>query len=60
VILLAEAFLQRFSAQYQLPQPSLTPDVRRALLGHRWPGNVRELRNAIERSVLLSPPGTLV
>ncbi|HYR21069.1 MAG TPA: helix-turn-helix domain-containing protein, partial [Myxococcales bacterium] len=60
VIPLAEAFLQRFSAQYQLPQPILTPDVRRALLAHRWPGNVRELRNAIERSVLLSPLGTLV
>ena len=59
VILLAESFLRRFSAQYQLPQPSLTQDVRRALLAHRWPGNVRELRNAIERSVLLSPPGTL-
>jgi len=58
VILLAEAFLRKFSAQYQLPQPTLTPEVRRALLAHPWPGNVRELRNAIERSVLLSPPGT--
>ena len=58
VILLAESFLRRFSAQYQLAQPSLTPEVRRALLAHPWPGNVRELRNAIERSVLLSPPGT--
>ena len=58
VILLAEAFLQKFSTQYQLPQPSLTPEVRRALLAHPWPGNVRELRNTIERAVLLSPPGT--
>ncbi|PYP43996.1 MAG: hypothetical protein DMD42_08770 [Gemmatimonadetes bacterium] len=57
VILLAEAFLRKFSAQYQLPQPGLTPEVRRALVSHSWPGNVRELRNAIERSVLLSPPG---
>ena len=58
VILLAEAFLRKFSAQYNLPQPTLSPEVRRALLAHPWPGNVRELRNAIERSVLLSPPGT--
>ena len=58
VFLLADAFLQRFSAQYQLPQPSLTPEVRRALRTHQWPGNVRELRNTIERAVLLSPPGT--
>ena len=58
VILLAEAFLRKFSTQYKLPQPTLSPEVRRALLTHPWPGNVRELRNAIERSVLLSPPGT--
>ncbi len=58
VILLADSFLRRFSAQYQLPQPMISPDVRRALLAHPWPGNVRELRNTIERAVLLSPPGT--
>ena len=59
VIRLAEAFLQRFSVQYGMPQPSLDPDTRRALLAHSWPGNVRELRNAMERGLLLSPPGTL-
>jgi two-component system response regulator HydG len=59
IMLLAEYFLRKFSAHYQLPEPAITPDVRRALLAHTWPGNVRELRNAIERAVLLSPPGTL-
>ena len=59
VMLLAQFFLKKFSAQYQLPEPGITPEVRRALVGHSWPGNVRELRNAIERAVLLSPPGTL-
>jgi len=59
VLLLAEAFLTRFSRQYGLPEPPLTPDVRRALLAQAWPGNVRELRNAMERALLLSPPGTL-
>ena len=60
VMLLAAFFLRKFSVQYQLPQPTITPEVRRGLLAHSWPGNVRELRNAIERAVLLSPPGTLV
>ena len=60
VILLAEFFLRKFSAQYQLPQPTISPDVRRALLAHAWPGNVRELRNTIERAVLLSAPGTFL
>ena len=59
VLLLADAFLKRFSAQYGLPEPSLNADVQRALLTHAWPGNVRELRNAIERALLLSNPGSL-
>ncbi|HEV2671864.1 MAG TPA: sigma 54-interacting transcriptional regulator [Gemmatimonadales bacterium] len=59
VLLLAAAFLKKFSAQYGLPEPSLNPEVRRALLAHTWPGNVRELRNAIERALLLSTPGDL-
>jgi DNA-binding NtrC family response regulator len=58
VMLLADFFLRKFCAQYQLPEPTITPDVRRMLLAHSWPGNVRELRNAIERAVLLSPHGT--
>jgi len=57
--LLADFFLRKFGAQYKLPQLSLTPEVRRALLAHAWPGNIRELRNAIERAVLLSSPGTV-
>jgi two-component system response regulator HydG len=59
VLLLAEVFLSRFSKQYGLPQPALAAETRRALLAHAWPGNVRELRNAMERALLLSPPGTL-
>ncbi|MGH7520053.1 MAG: sigma-54 interaction domain-containing protein [Gemmatimonadales bacterium] len=59
VLQLADAFLQRFCAQYGLPVPSLGEAQRRALLTHSWPGNVRELRNTIERALLLSTPGTL-
>jgi transcriptional regulator with GAF, ATPase, and Fis domain len=29
------------------------------LESYDWPGNVRELQNVIERSLILSPPGTL-
>ncbi|HEX8318354.1 sigma-54 interaction domain-containing protein [Longimicrobium sp.] len=54
VLLLAEHFLRTLAAQYGMPVPSLTPDLRRALLSHSWPGNVRELRNGLERAVLLS------
>jgi DNA-binding NtrC family response regulator len=59
VLLLADAFLARFCTQYGLPQPPLSPEARSVLLAHAWPGNVRELRNAMERALLLSPPGTI-
>ena len=56
---LAEAFTARLAAQYGLPVPVLDPAVRQQLRSHPWPGNVRELRNAIERALVLSPPGRL-
>jgi DNA-binding NtrC family response regulator len=59
VELLAETFLGKLASQYGLPLPPLTPAVRTAIRAHPWPGNVRELRNAIERALVLSPPGTL-
>jgi two-component system response regulator HydG len=59
VELLAETFLVRLATRYGLPVPPLGPEARALLRTHRWPGNVRELRNAIERALVLSPPGTL-
>lgn len=59
VELLAEHFARKLAAQYSLAAPLLTSQVREALRQHRWPGNVRELRNAIERALVLSEPGTL-
>jgi len=58
VIRLAEFFLKRFCAQYAVPEPALDAGARTALAAHAWPGNVRELRNVIERTLLLSAPGT--
>ena len=57
--LLAETFVTRLATSNGLTVPPLSPEVRSALRGHAWPGNVRELRNAIERALVLSPPGTL-
>jgi transcriptional regulator with PAS, ATPase and Fis domain len=57
--LLAETFVARLATSYGLPVPPLGPEARMTLRAHTWPGNVRELRNAIERALVLSPPGTL-
>ncbi len=59
VVLLARTFAVQLARRYGLPEPRITTEVRDALKRHRWPGNVRELRHAIERALLLSPPGTL-
>jgi DNA-binding NtrC family response regulator len=56
---LAEAFATRLAGAYGLPAPVLSPEARAALRTHSWPGNVRELRNAVERALVLSAPGTL-
>jgi len=54
VIMLAEHYLTRASADFSLPPRSLTSEARVRLLGYRWPGNVRELANLMERAALLS------
>jgi DNA-binding NtrC family response regulator len=59
VVVIAEALLRRLAAQHGLPLPPLRPEIQRALLSYHWPGNVRELKNAVERALLLSPPGEL-
>jgi DNA-binding NtrC family response regulator len=59
VLALARTFAAASAARYGLPEPRLGAEVRDALEAHTWPGNVRELRHAVERALLLSPPGTL-
>ncbi|HEX6925746.1 MAG TPA: sigma-54 dependent transcriptional regulator [Longimicrobiaceae bacterium] len=53
VLLLAAHFIRQLAAQYGLPEPPLTNELRGMLLSHPWPGNVRELRNSLERALLL-------
>ena len=59
IIIVAQAILGRLAGEHHLPVPELTPEVCRRLRCHAWPGNIRELKNAVERALLLSPPGEL-
>ncbi|HZS58119.1 MAG TPA: sigma-54 dependent transcriptional regulator, partial [Gemmatimonadaceae bacterium] len=54
VLLLAEAFLRRFSVKYGRDVRRIEAPARDALLAYSWPGNVRELSHVIERAVLWS------
>ncbi len=53
VILLARAFIGRFSEEYGKSVEGITAEAEECLMSYTWPGNVRELKNVIERAVLL-------
>lgn len=59
VALLTDAFAAQLARRYGMPVPLIDTATRGLLESHTWPGNVRELRNAIERALVLSPPGAL-
>jgi len=55
VILLADAFCQKYAREMGRTFTPLSDTCRQRLLAYTWPGNVRELQNVIERAVITSP-----
>jgi DNA-binding NtrC family response regulator len=53
ILLLAEAFLEKFAREMGRRDLTLGDAARRALVDHSWPGNVRELQNCLERAAIL-------
>lgn len=53
VWLLANHFLDRYSAEYGKEVTGFATDAMRKLEGYGWPGNVRELEHIVARSVML-------
>lgn len=53
--LLAAYFAQKFSKEFQRPEPDLSTGFLDRLQGHVWPGNVRELANFMRRVLSLHP-----
>ncbi len=54
VILLANHFLERFSAESKRSGCNFDPSAIARMRAYDWPGNVRELENRIKRAVILS------
>ncbi len=52
--LLAQHFLEIFTAKNRKEIKGFTPGAMDNLIRYRWPGNVRELMNAVERGVVLA------
>jgi len=53
-LLLAQHFLERFTARSGKSVHRLSSTVAEKLLAYAWPGNVRELQNCIEHAVALA------
>ena len=54
VLLLANYYLEFYSALHQKGTRRLSDEARAQLRDYAWPGNVRQLKNAVERVVLMS------
>jgi two-component system response regulator PilR (NtrC family) len=55
--LLTQYFLEKYGAENARENMEISDEALELLKRHSWPGNVRELENAIERAVVLAPPG---
>ncbi|NWF57333.1 MAG: PEP-CTERM-box response regulator transcription factor [Syntrophaceae bacterium] len=54
LLLLAKAFLTRYSEESRRKISGFTPQALRAIQTYSWPGNVRELENRIKRAVIMA------
>ncbi len=50
--MLAEAFLKRYSEEFDKDIRGFSNEAKRQLNDNLWPGNVRELENAVIRAVI--------
>jgi DNA-binding NtrC family response regulator len=53
-VLLAQHFVQMFSARFEKPALPFSPAALAWIATHAWPGNVRELENVVCESFLLA------
>lgn len=58
--LLVKHFCQKHGADQGKVIDQVPQKVIDALVAYHWPGNIRELENVVERSIIMSPRGTLI
>ncbi|HUG52979.1 MAG TPA: sigma-54 dependent transcriptional regulator [Vicinamibacteria bacterium] len=59
ILLLADAFLEKYAREMGRRGLRLSDASRTALVRHSWPGNVRELQNCLERGAILCEGGEI-
>jgi two-component system response regulator AtoC len=58
IVPLAEFLIKKHSKK-GVPSPTLTLDLKEALIGYHWPGNVRELENSVRKLTILRNPAAI-
>ncbi len=53
-VLLAKAFLSKFSEEHKRKIKGFHPDALLAIEQYHWPGNVREMENRVKRAVIMA------
>ena len=53
-LLLARAFLERFSREFGRQAHRFSKDALAAIESYHWPGNVRELENRVKRAIIMA------
>lgn len=53
--LLVAHFLEKVTADNELPPKSFSANALNYLTGYEWPGNIRQLENVVESSLVLAP-----
>jgi len=53
IMLLAEYFIRKYSAEIKKNNVSISDPAKEKLLNYYWPGNIRELLNTIERALII-------
>ncbi|UCF37799.1 MAG: sigma-54-dependent Fis family transcriptional regulator [Acidobacteriota bacterium] len=57
ILPLANFFVDRIARRMGVQVKTLGKRAEDTLLRYEWPGNIRELQNAIERAMIVCPPG---
>lgn len=59
IILIANFFIKKYSAQFGFSPKQISLTAQTSLLKHQWPGNIRELENIIQKAILVAK-GTMI
>lgn len=57
--LLVAHFMDKLSADNNIPPKSFSADALNFLTGYEWPGNIRQLENVVESCLVLVPRSTI-